>query len=134
MQEGDRVRRRAFVSAAVLGVLLMAALAMRATPEEASLAGVEGPSCALRMLFGEHSCPGCGLTRATALAAQGEAAAAWRTHPAGLLVVALLAAGLLVQLSIAVAGRSGGRHAFLIKAGRLALFAGVLGGWILKWS
>lgn len=125
-------RRWPLVSAALLAGVLAAAALMDATPRDATLFGIQGPPCALRALAGENACPGCGLTRSTALTVHGRLAEAVRVHPAGPLVALLCALGLLVYLHAVVRGRMEGVHLRLIGLGRKVFVVGLAAGWLVR--
>ena len=75
----------------------------------ATLFGIEGPACPVGATLGEHACPGCGLTRATALSVQGRFPEALAVHPAGPAVAALALLGALVATRRLVRGGWPGR-------------------------
>ena len=81
-------------------LILLAPLVLGAAADvderKATILGVEASPCPVRLLAGEHVCPGCGLTRSTALAVQGDWASSWHVHPAGILVAVLCVAGVLL--------------------------------------
>jgi hypothetical protein len=54
-------------------------------------------SCLFRWATG-IACPFCGVTRSVAFALQGHLTEAWRMHPAGLLVAAVLVAQIPIRL------------------------------------
>lgn len=91
--------------------------------------GMRGPHCPLGSWLGACACPGCGLVRATALAAQGAFAQAWRMHPGGLAVAAVCAGAVLLQLDVLRRGSRLDAHARWQRLGRRTLAAGILLGW-----
>ena len=125
-------RRWPLVSAALLAGVLAAAAWMDATPRDATLFGIQGPPCALRALAGEKACPGCGLTRSTALTVHGQLAEALRVHPAGPLVALLCALGLLLYLHAAWHGRMEGVHLRMARLGRRVFVVGLAAGWLVR--
>ncbi|MFQ5844228.1 MAG: DUF2752 domain-containing protein [Planctomycetota bacterium] len=122
--------RDSWASLAILGGVLCVAALLDASPHSASLAGVEGPPCLLGTLLGERACPGCGLTRSAALVAQGDPAAAFAVHPAGILVILLCAAGVVTHLHILIRRRCG--HAELRRLGRRLFVVGLAAGWLVR--
>jgi hypothetical protein len=90
--------------------------------------GIRGPQCPLGACLGERHCPGCGLVRATASALQGDVAAAWRLHPAGLAIAVLLPLAFCVHLQILRRGHVTPAHVRLRRLGRVAFVAAVLLG------
>ena len=86
----DGTRRRAAWRAAGCAAALLAGWTATVTPDGAKWLGVRGPRCLLGECLGPLACPGCGLLRSTAAALQGDFAFAWRAHPAGVAVAALL--------------------------------------------
>lgn len=75
------------VAAAVAFVLLARAAAVDA--ERLRFAGVTLPDLCPARSWG-WQCPGCGLTRAAVLLAQGEGRAAWSAHPGAFVLLGLL--------------------------------------------
>ncbi|MBM4063621.1 MAG: DUF2752 domain-containing protein [Planctomycetes bacterium] len=102
------------------------------TAQAASWFGIHGPCCPLGHWLGEHACPGCGLTRSTALVLQGE----WRTaldlNPAGFVVVALCAGAIALQLDVWRRGQQGLRHLAWRSLGQRAFAAGIAIAWALR--
>lgn len=111
--------------------LLLGATA-HATRSAATWFGVRGPLCPLGHLLGEHACPGCGLTRATAFAVQGHWRDALAVNPAGLVVAVLCVAAVLVHLDVVRRGRVLGGHLRLRSLGRWCFLAGVLLAWAVR--
>ncbi len=126
------VRRRATLTALVLALPLLLGAWMTADAHEASLAGIEGPPCPVGATLGETVCPGCGLTRSTALSVQGRFDDAFAVHPAGMLVVLLCVSGLLVQADILRRGSSTETHRKLRRLGRLVFVAGLLAAYGIR--
>ncbi|MFT6107231.1 MAG: hypothetical protein ACJA2W_000135 [Planctomycetota bacterium] len=119
-----------------LGVLFLG-FTMEATPQRATWMGIEGPPCPSRLLpetwrLHEAGCPGCGLTRATAMAIQGKIKPSLRLHPAGVLVTALATAGALIHSLILVAGRRPRWIDRTLRAGRVLLLLGLTIGWLTR--
>lgn len=107
-------------------------VAIRADAQTATLFGIAGPSCPVGTTLGAAFCPGCGLTRSTAMVMQGDWAAATAVNPAGWLVVALCAAGALVYGDIALRGRRNPGHRRLLRAGRVIFLLGVATAWLTR--
>lgn len=99
------LRRPALLRLAGLGAMLAAAATANVTPDAARWFGHRGPACLLGHAFGEHACPGCGLVRSVAACVQGDLAAAWSFHPAGVVVVAGAAILLFADAALLVRGR-----------------------------
>jgi hypothetical protein len=113
------------------GLLVVGAL-VDATPESASLFGLEGPECPSTHLIGDVGCPGCGLTRGTALLLDGELGAATRLQPAAWVVVALASLGALLHGAVLATGRKSAWIDRLLRSGRVVLVAGLLLAWFLR--
>ncbi|MBK8978517.1 MAG: DUF2752 domain-containing protein [Planctomycetes bacterium] len=98
--------------------------------------GVTGPACPLDALLGPRACPGCGLTRATCLAAQGDWVRAIAAHPAGPVVTVALWALLLVSAHALRRGGMAEAHRRVVRVGsRLVAAALALAwGWRLAMS
>ena len=94
--------------------------------------GMRGPHCPLGSWLGECACPGCGLVRGTALAAQGAFAEAWRVNPGGFAVVAVCTGALLMQLDVLRRGARLRIHERLQRLGRITLTVGILLAWALR--
>jgi hypothetical protein len=117
---------------ALCGLVLLLGLAASASPERATVLGLEGPACLVSTLLGEGACPSCGLTRSTALALHGQLGVALSVHGAGPLVALLALAGTGLALANLTIRRS--RRpllAFTRFAGPLLLVA-VLTDWLLR--
>ena len=114
-----------------LGVVTVGLL-VEVSPERAHLRGVEGPFCLVRGLLGDHACPGCGLTRATALVLQGHCSAAAALHEGGFLVALLAVAGIIVQLDQLSRGEPRRGHRLAARLAGGALLAAVLLPWLAR--
>lgn len=127
-----RVRTTALWS--MLPSLAVLALAATATVsrEAATWFGVRGPICPLGHLLGEHACPGCGLTRGTALVVQGQWREAWTIHPGGFVVAALCVGAVLLHLDVLARGKVLDVHLRLRSAGRWCFVAGILLAWAAR--
>lgn len=126
------VRRGALVPLALLILLFVVGTAIEASPERATLLGFEGPTCPSRWILPDRGCPGCGLTRATALTLDGDLQAAWGVNPAGLVVVLFALGALLVHASILVRGKKNAWTFRLLRSGRVLFAACVLAAWLLR--
>lgn len=130
------VRRRSVAALGLIAMLFAAAALVSATPRTATLFGVSGPACPSRWLpaLDGTGCPGCGLTRGTALLLDGEFRTASAVQPAAWLVVgfALLAA-LLHAIRIAVPEKSAWTDR-LFGTGRVALLVGLVLVWAVRLS
>lgn len=112
--------------------MLALAASAEVSREAATWFGLRGPVCPLGHLFGECVCPGCGLTRATAMVVQGRFHDALATNPAGFVVAGLCAAALLLQLDVVRRGRVLGVHTALSRYGRVVFVSGILSAWLLR--
>jgi len=93
------------------------------------------PPCGMLLVTG-HPCPTCGVTTSYVLAAHGQFREALVTQPFGLIVFALVVAGLALSVALAAAGRSG---LVLMTGGRVvavvvALVVAALASWGYKWA
>jgi len=133
MREEQRSTRSAAVLPFTLlvGVLVLAAL-VQATPEQATLFGVEGPRCPSTYVLGAVGCPGCGLTRGTALLLDGEFAAASRLQPASWLVVFFAAYGAVLHGIILAIGDKSVWMDRLLRIGRITFLSGLLLVWLAR--
>jgi len=114
----------------VLALPLLLGAVADADEENASLLGVQGNPCPLRLIAGDHACPGCGLTRGTALAVQGNLRASWHVHPAGWLVALLCAAGIAIHTRILMRGERTAVHARLLRQGHRIFVVGLFAAWL----
>jgi hypothetical protein len=100
--------------------------------KHAAVLGIEAAPCPVRWLAGEHACPGCGLSRSTALAVQGQFLRSFHVHPAGVVVAALCALGLPIRLA-ARFGRIGPKmQVSLLRHGHKIFVLGILGAWLVR--
>lgn len=113
------------------GVLALAGL-LDVTRDSASLGGISGPHCLLGRTLGEGACPGCGLTRGTALAVQGEWSESFASHPAGIVVALLCAAGILVHSHILIGRRRRRSHTVLIRVGQSVFVVAIATAWLVR--
>ena len=125
--------RDSWTSLAMLAGVLVLATVMEATPRGASLAGLRAPPCALRAVLGEHACPGCGLTRSTALVVRGDLAGSLSLHPAGVLVALLCLAGIALHLHILIRRRRTATHVALLRLGRRLFVVGLVAACVVRW-
>lgn len=123
-------RADALLRAAILAGFLAAAWLAEGSPGRATLFGVEGPECPSRLVFPERGCPGCGLTRASAMALDGEVAASLALHPGGLVLVVCAAAALALHVHTLTSGRKSAWTLRLLRSGRVLLLVAILAGWI----
>ena len=125
---GSSQRRNALALALLLGMFAAGAL-IEADASSARFIGVEDPECPSRLVLPDHGCPGCGLTRATAMILDGDTAAATRLHPGAWLVVVLGAAGTLMRAALlASPGKSEWIHRQQCH-GKLLFLGGLLAIW-----
>lgn len=132
---GEAARRRRLLGAVAMLAICSGTIAVGArvqvSVERAHWHSVEGPKCLIRGILGDGACPGCGLTRATALVLQGRTREAWEIHGGGFVVAFLCAAGIPFQADIL---RRGGRvtraHILAGRAARIALLLGVVIPWL----
>jgi len=114
----------------------LAVLALGATAtvsrEAATWFGVRGPICPLGHLLGEDACPGCGLTRGTALVVQGRWHEALALNPGGFVVAGLCVAVVLLHLDVLRRGVVLDVHLRLRTAGRWCFVAGILLAWAAR--
>jgi Protein of unknown function (DUF2752) len=115
-----------FVGALVVGY------SARVTADGATWFGHRGPACPLGSCLGPLACPGCGLLRSTAAALQGDLGLAFRCHPAGPAVAALLLGGLLLHLDILRRRCEMPLHRRCRHWGRQLFVATLLLGWSLR--
>lgn len=113
------------------GVLVLAATA-EASHSAATWFGIRGPVCPLGFLLGECACPGCGLTRSTAMVVQGRFSDALALNPAGFVVAALCVAAILLHADVARRGRAADLHLTLRQLGRQVFIAGIAAAWLLR--
>ena len=126
------MRRRSLLALLLLATPLVLGLCMQADIDQATLFGYGGPPCVLGEALGPQACPGCGLTRSTALVLDGAWGAATILHPAGWLVVLLCAAGVLIHTDILRRGRRPSGHTRLLRLGRWTFAGGLAVAWLLR--
>ncbi|MEO0660896.1 MAG: DUF2752 domain-containing protein [Planctomycetota bacterium] len=124
-------RPSALPLALLVGALTALALA-DASPEQATLFGVEGPRCPSRWVFPHHGCPGCGLTRASALVLDGEWRTAWGVHPAGFALVGLGLGAVVLHLGALVRGEKTEWTFRLLRGGRVLFLVAVVAAWLAR--
>lgn len=125
-------RRDALLRGSILAAFLAAAWLAEGSPGRATLFGVEGPECPSRLAFPDHGCPGCGLTRASAMALDGEIAASFELHPGGLALVLCAAVALLLHVHTLAFGQKSAWTLRLLRSGRVLLAGAILAGWIAR--
>ena len=123
--------QRALALALLLGMFAAGAL-IEADANGARLFGVEGPECPSRLVLPDHGCPGCGLTRATAMILDGDTAGATRLHPGAWLVVVLGAAGTLMRAALLVSPRKSDWIHRQLRNGRLLFLGGLPAIWLAR--
>lgn len=123
------VRRAALWSLVIPSLVLGLAALATVDSNHASWFGLEGPQCLVNRLLGPHVCPGCGLTRSTALAVQGRFAEAAALHAGGIAVALLCVGALAIHLDVVRRGRALDAHLALRSLGRWLLLGAVLGAW-----
>ena len=124
--------RRSWIMAGILAGALLLGVLVKADTERATLFGLEGPHCLLGSAIGETACPGCGLTRSTALLLDGEWGEATRVHPACWVVVMGCFFGLLVHLDILRRGRRTSVHRTILSVGHGVFVTGLTAAWLLR--
>ena len=125
-------RWRALRALALPGLVLLLARTAEVHADAARWFGVRGPHCPLGSWLGECACPGCGLVRGTALAAQGAFLKAWQVNPGGFVVVAVCSGAVLLHLDVLRSGARRPGHTRLQRLGRIALATGILLAWALR--
>ncbi|MHC4952909.1 MAG: DUF2752 domain-containing protein [Planctomycetota bacterium] len=127
-----RALRRSWFALPLLLLPLLVGSVADADEHKASVLGLEAAPCLLRSVAGEHVCPGCGLSRGTALAVHGEIGRSWSVHPAGVLVAVLCALGALIHLHILLARRRAWLHDRLLRQGYRIFVVGILAAWLVR--
>lgn len=125
-------RRRSAVALTVFVGALAAAFLGHADRGHATFAGLEAPPCPMRAVLGERACPGCGLTRATVLAAHGDLRDAVAVHPAGPVVLVLCVLGALLHADVLRRGARGARHDAWRRRGRIVFVVALIAGAALR--
>ncbi|MCR9245239.1 MAG: DUF2752 domain-containing protein [bacterium] len=131
--DNPKTARRAALGNMIMpaGVLVLAATA-RASTEAATWFGIRGPHCPLGAVLGECACPGCGLTRSTAMVVQGRFGEALELNVGGFVVAGLSAAALVLHADVLRRGRVLFGHLRLRETGRWVFVAGVLFAWLAR--
>lgn len=124
-------RSNALALALLVGMFAVGAL-IEADPNSARLFGVEGPMCPSRLVLPDRGCPGCGLTRATAMILDGNTADATRLHPGAWLVVVLGAAGALMRAVLLVSSQQSDWIHRQLRHGRILFLVGLLAIWLAR--
>jgi len=122
-------RRVHWIWLVLLMVPLVVAPFMEVSPERATLLGVEGPICPSRLVT-DAGCPGCGLTRGTALVIQGRIPEALSLQPVALMVVAFSGLGVILRGDILWRNRMTSLHAALLAAAHRVFVVAVFAVWI----
>jgi Protein of unknown function (DUF2752) len=129
--KADRARSRFAV--VLLALPLVLGLLIQVKGPSATLFGLQGPTCVVGEVLGAAGCPGCGLTRSTALALHGDLAGAAALNWAGLVLVVACVLGLVLHLDILIrAGRRTARHGRLLTVGTHLFGASVLVAWLIR--
>lgn len=132
LRRADLARSR--WAAGLLLAPLLIGLAVRVEEGRATLLGLEGPGCVAGRWVGDAGCPGCGLTRSTALTLRGDLGAAAALNWAGPLLVLACVLGLALHLDVLLRARRRTRlHARLLSLGARGLTLAVLLAWITRW-
>jgi len=116
----------------LLAGVLVLSLILNVDGKSARLGSLTGPPCLVGQFGHEIICPGCGLTRSTSLAMQGEWLLSWSVHPTGILIVVLCFSGCLVHFDILRGGHRSSFHEQLLRWGRYSCSFGILIGWCLR--
>ncbi len=124
-------RHASVVPFLVLVGTLVVGFMLEATPDTATLFGVAGPPCPSTWLV-DAGCPGCGLTRGTALLLDGQFSLATRLQPASWLVVVLAALGALLHGIVLVRGKQTEWIDRLLRTGRVIFVVGLLVVWLAR--
>ena len=113
------------------GVLLLG-LTAQASQQAATWFGIRGPHCPLGLLLGECACPGCGLTRSTAMVVQGRFDEALALNLGGFVVVGLCIAAILLHADVARRGQVLDVHLSLRQLGRWVFAVGIGVAWVAR--
>lgn len=125
-------RVAALWSMALPSTVLLLAASSEVTLKSATWFGVRGPVCPLGWALGECACPGCGLTRSTAMVAQGRFGEALALNPAGFVVVGLCASALALHADVLRRSRVLDAHLSLRHVGRWVFGVGVVVAWAMR--
>jgi len=125
---------RSWLALCILAAPILLGLCLSVEQGQATLFGLAGPACVVGEALGEHACPGCGLTRSTALVMHGSWRESFDLHPGGWLIVLLCAAGILVHADALRRGVITSAHDQLLRSGRALLVLGLAAAWIIKIS
>jgi hypothetical protein len=131
-QRSPEHARRSRLPLFVLVLPLLLGAVAEVDENHAAVFGIEASPCPLRLLAGERACPGCGLTRGTALAVQGEWSRAWNVQPAGIVVAALCALGLALRCWTRVDPHRTRLQAALLRRGPVLFTLGILAAWVVR--
>lgn len=117
----------------VLAAPLVLGLLVRVRGTQATLFGLEGPTCVVGGWCGPAGCPGCGLTRSTALTVQGDLGPALALNWAGPLLVLACLGGLALHLDILLRTcRRTRAHERILRLGTVGLALAVLLSWAAR--
>ena len=114
-----------------VAVLVLATTA-NASREAATWFGIRGPVCPLGFLLGECACPGCGLTRSTAMVVQGRWGEALALNIGGFAVALLCLAAILLHADVLRRGCVSDRHLSLRRIGRWCFAGGIALAWVVR--
>ncbi|HIG04621.1 MAG TPA: DUF2752 domain-containing protein [Planctomycetes bacterium] len=128
----DSPRLRSLITLILLVGVLVLSLVLDVDAKSARLGALTGPTCLVGQFGHEIMCPGCGLTRSTSLAMQGEWWLSWSVHPTGVLIAFLCFSGCIVHIDILRGGHRSGFHEQLLRWGRYSCSIGILIGWWLR--
>ncbi len=99
---------------------------------EARLGALSGPECQISRLVGDHACPGCGLTRSSALVLKGDFLSAFSVNAGGFFLVGVLVLWSLVHSWIVIRGHKSTTSIRWLVTGRRILLFGVILGWVMR--
>lgn len=114
-----------------VGVLVLAVTA-EVSREAATWFGMRGPVCPLGFLLGECACPGCGLTRSTAMVVQGRWHEAAVLNIGGFAVALLCVAAVVLHADVLRRGRVSDRHLSLRRLGYWCFVGGIALAWVVR--
>lgn len=127
-----KTRRNALLAVIPHAVVLVLAATATASPQAATWFGLRGPICPTGYFLGEHLCPGCGLTRGTAMAVQGKWHDALTVNPGGFVIAGLCIAAIALHLDVWRRGLVLDGHLRLRILGRWILLVGILLTWAVR--
>ena len=131
-QTADHIRRNALLAMIPPAAVLLLAATATVSRESATWFGHRGPICPTGYLLGEHACPGCGLTRGTAMAVQGKWQDAFAVNPGGFVIAGLCLAAIILHCDVWRRNRVLSLHLRLRSLGRWLLLVGILLAWAMR--